>query len=165
MTKNGWEGVAGKCAAEASSKEAASMSAVGHNHARLPGILRYRGMENEAVMAARMVKIESRIANLRSMLGDFEAPMALATPSDLTTERRTEANGDGMPEQEFGILAWRYVHRVERILETALSKIRTGLASAGKHPIREGEQHFDVQAESTNRGANDKSMFPEEERA
>ena len=165
MTKNGCEGVAGKCAAEASIKEAASMSAVSHNHARLPGILRYRGMESEAVMAARIVKIESRIVNLRSMLGDLKAPMALATPSDLTTERRTEANGDGMPEQEFGILAWRYVHRVERILETALSKIRTGLASAGEHPIREGEQYFDVQAELTNRGANDKSMFPEEERA
>ena len=116
-------------------------------------------------MAARIVKIESRITNLRSMLGDLEAPMALATPSDLTTERRTKANGDGMPEQEFGTLAWRYVHLVARILETALSKIRTGLAGAGEHPIREGKQPFDVQAEKTSRGANDKSMFPEEERA
>lgn len=165
MTKNGCEGVASRCAAEASIKEAASMSAVSHNHARLPGILRYRGMENEAVMAARLVKIESLIANLRSILGDLEASMALATPSDLTVEQRTEANGEGMPEQDLGTLAWRYVHLVERILETALSKIRTGLAGAGEHPIREGKQPFDVQAEKTSRGANDKSMFPEEERA
>ena len=141
------------------------MSAVSHNHARLPGILRYRGMENEAVMAARLVKIESLIANLESILSDLEASMALATPSDLTVEQRTEANGEGMIEQDLGTLAWRYVHLVERILETALSKIRTGLAGAGEHPIREEEQHFDAQAERTNRGANDKSMFPEEERA
>ena len=165
MTKNGCESVACKSAAEASIKEAASMSAVSHNHARLPGILRYRGMENEAVMAARLVKIESYIANLRSFLGDLEASMALATPSDLTVEQRTEANGEGMPEQEFGTLAWRYIHLVERELETALSKIRTGLSGAGEHPIREGEQHFDVEVERTIRGANDKSMFPEEERA
>jgi hypothetical protein len=165
MTKNGCECVACKCAAEASIKEAASTSAVSHNHARLPGILRYRGMESEAVMAARLVKIESLIANLWSILGDLEASMALATPSDLTTERRTEANGEGMPEQEFGTLTWRYVHLVERILETALSQTRTGLAGAGEHPIREGEQHFDVQAERTSRGANDKSMFSEEARA
>jgi hypothetical protein len=162
MTKNGCESVACKCAAEASIKEAASMSAVSHNHARLSGILRYRGMENEAVMAARLIKIESFIANLRSITGDLEASMALATPS---VEQRTEANGEGMPEQEFGTFAWRYVHLVERELKTALSKIRTGLAGAGEHSTREGEQHFDVQAERTNRGANDKSMFPEEERA
>lgn len=141
------------------------MSAVSHNHARLPGILRYRGMESEAVMAARLVKIESLIANLRSILGDLEVSMTLATPSDLTVEQRIEANGEGMPEQDLGTLAWRYVHLVERILETALSKIRTGLASAEEHPIREGEQHFDVQAERTDRGAYDKSMFPEEAQA
>ncbi len=89
----------------------------------------------------------------------------MATPSDHTVEQRTQAHGEGLPEQDLGTLAWRYVHLVERVLETALSKIRTGLAGAGEHPIREGEQHFDVQAERTNRGANDKSMFPEEERA
>ena len=165
MAKNGCECVARMCAAEASIEEAASMFAVSHYHARLPGILRYRGMENQAAMAARLVRIESLVANLWSILGDLEASMALATASDLTGEPRTEANGEGLPEQEYGTLSWRYVHLVERILETALSRTRTGRAGAGEHPIWEGEQHCDVQAEGTNRGANGKSMFPEEARA
>ena len=93
MTKNGCESVACKCAAEASIKEAASMSAVSHNHARLPGILRYRGMENEAAMAARLIKIESFIANLRSILGDLEASMTLATPTVCCLERSYLGSG------------------------------------------------------------------------
>ncbi len=166
MTKNGCQCVACSCAADATIKAAASMADVGHNRARLPSVLRYRGMENEAVMAARLVKIESLIANLRSVLGGLEASMgAWATPSYPTAKRRTESAGDGMLEQDLGTLARRHVQLVEEVLATALSKIRTGAGSAEKYPIQDGEPHFDARAKRTSHSANGESIFREEQRA
>jgi hypothetical protein len=122
-------------------------------------------MENEAVMAARLVKIESLIASLRSVLGDLEASMsAWVTPTDFTAKRPTETDGNGVPEREFGTLAWRYAQLLEEALATALSRIRTGAGSSGEHPIRGADQHFDARA-STDLGANDWPKSPEEERA
>ena len=164
MTKNGCQCVACRCAADATIKAAASIVDVGHNRASLPGVLRYRGMENEAVMAARLVKIESLIANLRSVLGGLEASMgAWATPSYPTAKRQTETAGVGMPEQDLGTLARRHVQLVEEVLATALSKIRTGAGSAEKYPIQDGEQHFDARARRTDHSANGESIFREEQ--
>jgi hypothetical protein len=123
-------------------------------------------MESEAVMAARLVKIEALIANLRSVLGNLEASMgAWATPSYPTTKRRTETVGDGMSEQDLGALARRHVQLVEEVLAAALSKIRAGAGSAEKYPAQDGEQHFDSRAKRTDHSANDESMFSEEQRA
>lgn len=138
----------------------------GHNRTSLPSVLRYRGMENEAVMAARLVKIESLIASLRSVLGDLEASMgAWANPSYPPAKRRTETAAGGMPEQDLGTLARRHVQLVEEALAAALSKIRTGAGSAEKYPIQDGEPHFDARARKTDHRANGESIFREEQRA
>ncbi len=166
MTKNDCQCVACRCAADATIKAAASMADVGHNRASLPNVLRYRGMEDEAVMAARLVKIESLVANLRSVLGGLEASMgAWATPPYPTSKWRTGTAGDGMSEPDLGTLARRHVQLVEEVLATALSKIRTGAGSAEKYPIQDGEPHFDARARRTDHSANDESIFPEVRRA
>ncbi|MFQ5774948.1 MAG: hypothetical protein ACE5GS_10545 [Kiloniellaceae bacterium] len=127
------------CAAAAEIKAAASTPAVDHNHARLPGVLRYRGLDNEAVMAARMVKVESLVATLRAVLDDLDAPSGVGDgPSDSVAEGAPGAR----PDRSFGCdpqgLARRHAGVVEEILETALSKLRIGAAGAGEAPVRAG---------------------------
>ncbi len=41
-------------------------------HAQQPGVLRYRGLEKEAVEAARVIKIETLMATLQAALDDLD---------------------------------------------------------------------------------------------
>jgi len=67
-----------QCACSTASEFAAATDRldIDHNHKRLPGILRYRGLENEAELAARLVKIESLMVTLQSVRDDLDASMA-----------------------------------------------------------------------------------------
>lgn len=45
---------------------------VRHRRAQMPSILKYRGLDNEAVEAARTIKIETLMATLQAALDDLD---------------------------------------------------------------------------------------------
>jgi len=51
---------------------AGKIPAATHRPAQLPSILRYRGLEKEAVEAARVIKIETLMATLQAALDDLD---------------------------------------------------------------------------------------------
>ncbi len=60
---------------------AENTSAISHNHRRIPGILKYRGFDDEAKAAARLVRIETLMATLQEALDDLDLTMMdLLTP-------------------------------------------------------------------------------------
>ncbi len=108
-----------------------------HRHARVPAILRYRGMEAEALMATRLINIESLIASIQLVLDD-----AQSTPGErldfpgITIEgalRRFVEQADGHDPDDF---AFGCLKLVEAVLETALSHVRKG-AETARESLRE----------------------------
>ena len=90
MSKNDCQCADRTCPVETEITAAASMSLVSHNHRRLPGVLRYRGLENEAAMAARLVKVESLIATLQSVLDDLDASMGVWVTPGIGAEQEAD---------------------------------------------------------------------------
>lgn len=165
MSKNGCQCSDCACPAEAEITAAAGMSTVDHNHRRLPGVLRYRGLENEAVMAARLVKVESLVATLQSVLNDLDASMGVWVTPGIGAERKTDDCENDTPEYDAQRIALKHAQFVEGMLEKALAKIHAGDESADGHPIWENEQHFGARVHGTKRDMNDTSKFREERRA
>lgn len=108
-----------------------------HRHARAPAILRYRGMEAEALMATRLINIETLIASVQLVLDD-----AQSTPGEwldfpgITIEgalRRFVQQADGHDPDDF---AFGRLKLVESVLETALSHVRKG-AETARERLRE----------------------------
>lgn len=165
MSKNGCQCADCTCPVEAGITAAASMSAVSHNHRRLPGVLRYRGLENEAVMAARLVKVESLIATLQSVLDDLDASMGVWVTPSIGAEQEADNCENDTSGHDAQRIARRHAQFVEGMIETALSKLHASVESVGGHPIWESEQRFDAHVRGTKRDTNDKSRFREERRA
>jgi hypothetical protein len=135
MSGNDCRCVACACATEAEIKAASSLSAASHNHTRLPSVLRYRGLENEAVMAARLVKVESLIATLQSVLDDLDASMGVWVTPNFSAEREADTCETDTSGHDARRIARKHAQFVEGMLQTALSKIRASVASTGEHPI------------------------------
>ena len=90
-------------------------------------------------MAARLVKVQLLVSNLRSVLGDLDVSMGVGGgPSDLDADWNLDAYLDDRFRCNTQDFARRHAQLVEEILKEALSKIRVGVASAGEHPIWEG---------------------------
>ncbi len=125
------------CSAEAAIGATEEIRGVSHNHARLPGVLRYRGLENEAAMAARLVNVETLVCSLRSVLEDLDDPIAawVASPA-IVAEDGFWIAGNDAPEFAPRTLARQHVQLVEGLLETAFLKIYSDLASAGESPAQ-----------------------------
>lgn len=51
---------------------AGKIPATDHRSKQLPSVLRYRGLENEAVEAARVIKIETLMTTLLAALDDLD---------------------------------------------------------------------------------------------
>ena len=142
---------------EAQMVAAATLSAVGHNHRRLPGVLRYRGLENEAVAVARLVKVESLVATLTSVLDDLDALMGVGVSHGGGAERETDNQEDDASRPDAHRIGLKHAQLVERVLATALSKIHAGVESVGGHPVFEDGQGIDAHARGTKRDMNAKS--------
>lgn len=52
-----------------------NLSADRHARARLPGILKYRGLDDEAKLATRLAKIENLISSMQAALNDLEGTL------------------------------------------------------------------------------------------
>ena len=165
MSKNGCQCADRTRPVEAELTAAASISAVSHNHRMLPGVLRYRGLETEAVIAARLVKVESLIATLQSVLDDLDASTEVRVTPNIGAEPQANNCQDDASGPDARRIARRYAQFVEGMLETALSKIHAGAESVGGHPIWPSEQRFDAHIGGAQRDTNDKSGFREERRA
>ncbi len=102
-----------------------------HNHARVPAILRHRGMEAEALMATRLINIESLIASINLVLDDSQsAPGERLDFPRITIEgalRRFVHQADGHDPDDF---AFGCLKLVESVLETALSHVRKSAETA-----------------------------------
>ncbi len=66
-----------QCAKSTSSAEVGlamsdTPSAISHRHAKLPGILKYRGLNDEAAAAAHLVKLETLMSTLQAALDDLD---------------------------------------------------------------------------------------------
>ncbi len=108
-----------------------------HNHARVPAILRHRGMEAEALMATRLINIETLIAHIQLVLDDSQSTRGerLDFPG-ITIEgalRRFVQQADGHDPDDF---AFGRLKLVESVLETALSHVRNG-AETARERLRE----------------------------
>jgi hypothetical protein len=161
MNKNSCQCADCTCPVEAEITAAARMSGVSHNHRRLPGVLRYRGLENEAVMAARLVKVESLIATLQSVLDDLDASTGIWVTPSIGAEQEADNSENDASRLDAQRIARRHAQFVEGMLETALSRIHAGVESVGEHPIWESEQRFDAHVRETKRDANDESRSGE----
>ena len=53
-----------------------NIPAVSHGRAQLAGILKYRGLDGEAEVAAQLVRIEYLISTIQTSLDDLEESMA-----------------------------------------------------------------------------------------
>ncbi len=108
-----------------------------HRHARVPAILRYRGMEVEALMATRLINIESLVASIQLVLDDAQSTLGerLDFPGITIEEalRRFVHEADGHDPDDFG---FGCVKLVESVLETALSHVRLGTGTA-RESLRE----------------------------
>ncbi len=83
-------------------------------------------------MAARLVKVELLISNLRSVLSDLDAPKGVGGgPSDLDADWELDAYLDDRFRCDTQSFACRHAQLVEEILKGALSKIRVSVAGAG----------------------------------
>ncbi len=130
MNRNGCQCVACACSAEGTIGAAADLQAVHHNHARLPGVLRYRGLVNEAGMAARLAKVELLIFNLRSVLGDLDASIRVeGGSSDLDADGVASAGGHPTREGEL-----RFDARRQHEWRVDVQGGRTGMSALPKHP-------------------------------
>ena len=141
-------------------------------------------------MAARLVKVESLIATLQSVLDDLDASMGVwVTPSieptlgemlddpgirllmgiwvtpGIGAEQEADNCSNDTSGHDAQRIARRHIQFVEGMLETALSKIHAGVESVGEHPIWESEQRFDAHVRGTKRDTNDKSRVRKERRA
>ncbi len=152
MSKNSRHCVECACSADFSVAAAAGMPGVNHNHARLPGVLRYRGMENEAVMAARLVKVESLIWNLQSVLHDLDTAMGAPVTSGVCVEAAADIGGHAAPEQDAQPFSRRQARFLERMFESALSSLRTGNGDSGEQTEPGTERHFNSPARDMNGG-------------
>jgi hypothetical protein len=119
MTKNGCRCAECRCPVDAGVATAVRLPDVSYQHSRLPGVLRYRGLEDEALAAARLVKFESLIITLRAVLDDLDASMKIRITRDTGDARR---------------VARRRARSAQAMLETALSEIHAGIARIGAHP-------------------------------
>lgn len=104
---------------------------IDRSHARVPAILRYRGMEAEALMATRLINIESLISSIQLVLDDLQSTLGrrLDFP-DITVEgalRNFVHQADGHGPDDFAL---RHLQLVESVLETALSHVRKGAETA-----------------------------------
>ncbi len=140
------------CTADHDVRAASGMSGVDHNHARLPAILRYRGMENEAVIAARLCKVESLIWSLQSVLDDIDTAIVTPVHTDVGVEAAADAGGHSAPGRDAQALARRQVRFLERIFESALLRLRTGKSGSGEQADPGTERHFGSQAHDMNGG-------------
>ncbi len=83
-------------------------------------------------MAARLVKVELLISNLRSVLSDLDAPIGVGGgPSDLDADWELDAYLDDRFRCDTQSFPRRHAQLLEDILKGALSKIRVSVASAG----------------------------------
>jgi hypothetical protein len=58
--------------AEAGPAMAETASTISHRHARLPAILRYRGLDEEAAAATHLIKLETLMFTLQAALDDLD---------------------------------------------------------------------------------------------
>jgi len=81
MNKNSCQCAKRSSSAQTEFVAAENISVISHNHRRIPGILKYRGFDEEAKTAARLVKIEALMATLQDALDDLDLTMVdLLTP-------------------------------------------------------------------------------------
>lgn len=135
-------------------RAAAGMPGVDHNHARLPAVLRYRGMENEAVIAARLCKVESLISSLQSVLDDIDTAIVTAVDAGVGADTAADSGGNSAPGRDAQAFARRQVRFLERIFESALSHLRAGKSGSGEQTAPGAERHFNSQAHDMKGGPN-----------
>ncbi len=136
-----------------------------HDHERFIGVLRYRGLENEAVMAARLVKVESLKATLQSVLSDLDASIEAWVTPGVSVEQEVKNGENDNFRYDLQRIARKNTQFVEEMLETALSKIRTSARSVNERPVWESEQGFGAHATEPKRDMNYNTMAREARQA
>jgi len=81
-----------QCAKSPSSAEtgpamAETTSTIRHRHAKLPAILKYRGLDNEAAAAAHLVKLETLMTTLQAALDDLDLSVVNIRAPELENRR------------------------------------------------------------------------------
>lgn len=98
---------------------------IDHGHARVPAILRYRGMEAEALMATRLINIETLVASIQLVLDDLRStPGERPEFPDITIDGALQGflhQADDRRPESFPL---GHVLLVESVLEMALSHVR-----------------------------------------
>jgi len=140
------------CTAGIEVKATAGLPGVEHNHTRLASVLRYRGLENEAVIAARLCKVESLIWSLKSVLNDLDAAMVAPADCGIEVGAAAEISGHAAPAQDAQAFARRQVRFLERIFESALLRLRTGKSGSGEQTDPRTARHFSSQPHDMNGG-------------
>ncbi len=108
-----------------------SRNSIDRTRARVPAVLRYRGMEAEALLATRLINIETLVAGIRLVLDDLRpTPGGRPDFPDITIEGALRSllhrAGGQTPES----LTLGHVLLVESVLETALSRVREATDTA-----------------------------------
>lgn len=92
MVKNTCQCVEAKSGIETATVLTEKFPAAHHRAAQLPSILKYRGLDEEAVEAARAIKIETLMATLQAALDDLDLTVVdlLAPDGDAGTHLNTD---------------------------------------------------------------------------
>jgi len=87
MSNNQCQCVKSSSFAEAGLAMAKTASIISHRHAKLPAILRYRGLDDEAAAAAHLVKLETLMATLQAALDDLDLSVVEIRVPELENRR------------------------------------------------------------------------------
>lgn len=104
------------------------------SRARVPALLRYRGLEREALMAARLADVESLAAAIQLVLDDLQSILGERFDwPDMSINGSPQNIGHLVHGPGPDAFPLRHLHLVEAVLETALSNVRTGARKAHEH--------------------------------
>ncbi len=106
-------------------------------HARRAAVLRFRGLNAEALMATRLDHIEALVTAIRTVLDDLHAARderpghSGDRPSDDGLDGALRVNIDRDGEDGMADLALKQRHLVEAVLEAALAHVRRSAETTG----------------------------------
>ncbi len=107
-------------------------ASIGARHARAAAVLRFRGLNAEALRATRRAHIEALVATIRTVLDDLRAARdERSAPSDegledafrIANGRQDRDGPDGAAREQRRL--------VEAVLEAALARVRQGMEITG----------------------------------
>ncbi len=104
---------------------------IDRSRARVPAVLRYRGMEAEALMATHLINVESLVASIQLVLDDLRPTLGKRPDfPDITIEGALRSYVHQADDHRHESFPLGHVLLVESILETALSHVREATQAA-----------------------------------